>query len=52
MPLTDRDVKWHKGKTDYGVNPKVSGITLGKTYTFAVVCSDDESYITINIAEK
>lgn len=52
MSLTDRDVKWYKGNSDEGNNPKVSGFTAGKTYTFTVVCSDDESYITINIAAK
>ncbi len=51
MDLSESDVKWYKG--DSGMdNPKVSGLTVGTTYTFTIVCSDDKSYVTVNIAEK
>lgn len=37
MSLADRDVKWYKGNSGQDNNPKVSGFTAGKTYTFTVV---------------
>lgn len=51
MDLTDSDVKWYKGDSGMS-NPTVTGLEIGSTYTITIVCSEDETYVTVNIAKK
>lgn len=51
MSLSDSNVKWYKGDSGMS-NPTVSGLEIGSTYTIKIVCSDDESYVTVNIDKK
>lgn len=51
MSLSDNDVKWYEGNSGFD-NPMVSGLEIGSTYTITIVCSDDQTYVTVNIAKK
>ena len=51
MSLSDKDVKWYKGDSGFS-NPTISGLEIDSTYTITIVCSDDQSYVTVNIVKK